>query len=109
MVLYTPVLSVLSKKKSFVNQNCKINKGAWRYCINDLVTAYAVKVVIFLYDAVLSAKRYGLAIVFFHYLLLYGINYIKEFLFIDILEIHESKSNFLLNWFKADRNLMKTS
>jgi hypothetical protein len=45
--LYTPVLSVLSKKKSFVNQNCKINKGAWRYCINDLVTAYAVKVVIF--------------------------------------------------------------
>jgi hypothetical protein len=104
MVLYTPVLSVLSKKKSFVNQNCKINKGAWRYCINDLVTAYAVKVVIFLYDAVLSAKRYSLA-----YLPLYGINYIKEFLFIDILEIHEPKSNFLLNLPKADRNLMKTS
>jgi len=46
MVLYTPVLSVLSTKKSLVNENYKMNKGTWRSCINDLVTAYAVKVAI---------------------------------------------------------------
>jgi len=57
MVLYTPVLSVLSTKKSLVNENYKMNKGTWRSCINDLVTAYAVKVAFFLSDAVLSAKR----------------------------------------------------
>ena len=46
----------------------------------------------------LFAKRYSLAIAFFHYLslVLYGINYIKGFLFINILGLKDIPGQFFI-------------
>lgn len=86
MLFYILVFSVLSTKKCVVEKNHKITKWRLAICINDLVSAFAVKVAILFYDAALSAKRYDLAMSF-HYFSssLYGINYIKVLLIINIL------------------------